>query len=92
MVAITYYACKDPISLQIFKDWHLIVLTMIVAGIALLLLLLGTAIPELRGKVSEIRDVERSEDETVRISQCTKLDNVHRLGCCFFLVTLGKSH
>ena len=44
-----------------------------------LLLLLGTAIPELRGMVSEIRDVERSEDETVRISQCTKLDNVHRL-------------
>ena len=43
---------------QIFKDWHLMVFTLVVAGIALLLLLLGTAIPQLRGMITEARDLE----------------------------------
>ena len=34
------------------------VFTLVVAGIALLLLLLGTAIPQLRGMIVEARDLE----------------------------------
>ena len=44
--------------LQIFKDWHLMVFTLVVAGIAVLLLLFGTAIPQLRGMATETRDIE----------------------------------
>ena len=34
------------------------VFTLVVAGIALLLLFLGTAIPQLRGTITEARDLE----------------------------------
>ena len=42
--------------------------TVIVTGIALILLLLGTAIPQLRGVVTETIDPERPDGITVRES------------------------
>ncbi|MCG8620581.1 MAG: hypothetical protein MJE68_01100, partial [Proteobacteria bacterium] len=44
--------------LQIFKDWHLMLFILVLAGITIFLLLLGTAIPHLRGTATEIRDIE----------------------------------
>jgi hypothetical protein len=58
-----------PVHAQIFRDWQLIILIMIVAGIAFFLLLLGTAIPPLRGNVSSTRDVERPDEQSVRNRQ-----------------------
>ena len=42
------------------------VFTVIVAGIAMFLLLLGTVIPQLRGKVLKTRDLERPDGLTIR--------------------------
>ena len=42
--------------------------TVIIAGIALLLLLLGTAIPQLRGTITEARDLEFPDGLTVCLS------------------------
>ena len=42
------------------------VFTVIVAGIAMFLLLLGTVIPQLRGEVLKTRDLERPDGLTVR--------------------------
>ena len=43
------------------------VFTLVIAGIALLLLLLGTAIPQLRGMITEVKDLELSDGLSVSI-------------------------
>ena len=53
--------------LQIFKDWHLMVFILVLAGIAIFLLLLETAIPQLRGTATEIRDTESPNGLSVSI-------------------------
>ena len=42
--------------------------TLVIAGIALLLLLLGTSIPQLRGTITEARDLEFLDGLTVCLS------------------------
>lgn len=48
------------------KDWHLIIVTVTITSIAVVLLLLGTAIPQLRGDVTITRDSEHPDGLTVR--------------------------
>lgn len=43
------------------------VFTLVVAGIAVLLLLFGTAIPQLRGMATETRDIESPDGLSVSI-------------------------
>ena len=50
---------------QVLKDWHLLVATMVVTGTSVLLLLLETAIPQLRGKVTQEVDQENPSGMTV---------------------------
>ena len=52
--------------LQVYKDWHLFVIILVITGIAVLLLLLETAIPYLRGTISHERDLEDPVGETVQ--------------------------
>ena len=42
------------------KDWHLIVATLILAGISVVLLTLEVAVPQLRGEVHGEEDGERA--------------------------------
>jgi hypothetical protein len=63
MTLLRYYSSVN--LLQIFKDWHLMIFTLIVAGIAVFLLLLGTAIPQLRGMITEVRDIESPDGLSV---------------------------
>lgn len=64
--SIVVTACALLFFEQIYKDWHLMIFTMTVAVIAFFLLLLGTAIPQLRGNVSQSRDIERPSGISVR--------------------------
>ena len=47
------------------KDWHLIVATLILAGISVVLLTLEAAVPQLRGEVHVEEDGERAFGRTV---------------------------
>ena len=51
--------------MQGFKDWHLVIFIIIVTGIAVFLLVLEVAIPQLRGSVTRVRDQEQPEGRTV---------------------------
>ena len=56
---------------QIFKDWHLMVFTLVIVGIAVLLLFLGTVIPQLRGAITETRDLESPDGLSVcKLKSC----------------------
>ena len=56
---------------QIFKDWHLMMFTLVIVGIAVLLLFLGTVIPQLRGTIIEIRDLESPDGLSVcKLKSC----------------------
>ena len=53
------------IHMQILKDWHLFAATMALTGITVVLLLLETSIPYLRGNVTKERDQEHPSGKTV---------------------------
>ena len=59
--------------MQIFKDWELIVLTLIVTGVAAFLLFLGSVIPPLRGNMSETTDPEYADGLSVRNTLSSKI-------------------
>ena len=59
--------------MQIFKDWELIVLTLIVTGVAAFLLFLGSVIPPLRGNISETTDPEYADGLSVRNTLSSKI-------------------
>ena len=52
-------------NLQVLKDCHLVGATMALTGVTLFLLLLETAIPQLRGKVTQEVDQENPTGKTV---------------------------
>ena len=54
--------------MQVFKDWHLVIFIIIITGIAVLLLVVEVAIPQLRGSVQHVRDQEQPEGKTVIIA------------------------
>lgn len=53
-------------TIQRLKDQHVMVIILAVTGVAVLLLLLETAIPYLRGSITQERDMENLSGETVR--------------------------
>ena len=55
------------IGLQVLKDRHLIAVTIVVTGITILLLLLETSVPYLRGNVSQEIDQEHPTGRTVSL-------------------------
>lgn len=57
-----------PQKHKVLKDWHLVGATLLVTGIALVLLLLEAAVPQLRGTVTRERDGERAQTRTVSIT------------------------
>ena len=62
---------KDNNLPQIFKDWHLMVFTLVIAGIAVVLLFSGTVIPQLRGMITEARDLESPDGLSVcKLKSC----------------------
>ena len=52
------------------KDWHLIVATLILAGISAVLLTLEVAVPQLTGEVHVEEDGERAFGRTVILILC----------------------
>ena len=65
-IVYTYIVCKKIYHPpQVLKDWRLLVATMVVTGTSVLLLLLETAIPQLRGKVTQEVDQESPSGMTV---------------------------
>ena len=57
--------------MQVLKDWHLVAATMAVTGTTMILLLLGTSIPPLRGRVTQEVDQEHPTGKTVSIINFT---------------------
>lgn len=55
-------------NIQVLKDCHLVAATMAVTGLTLFLLVLETAIPQLRGKVTQEVDQENPSGKTVSIA------------------------
>ena len=53
------------VYVQVLKDRHLLLFILIITGVAVLLLILETAIPYLRGSVSQERDQEDPDGKTV---------------------------
>ena len=51
--------------MQILKDWQLVAITVSVTSVTILLLLLETAVPHLRGKVTQEIDQEHPTGTTV---------------------------
>ena len=51
--------------MQILKDPHLVVIILVVTGVAVLLLLLEAAVPQLRGTITLERDIENPTGQTV---------------------------
>ena len=66
-------ACINVKHVQIFKDWELMVLTLIVTGVAACLLFLGSVIPPLRGTISETTDPEYADGLSVRNTLSSKI-------------------
>ena len=67
-------ACINVKHVQIFKDWELMVLTLIVTGVAAFLLFLGSVIPPLRGTIlSETTDPEYDDGLSVRNTRPVKI-------------------
>lgn len=58
------------------------VFTLVVVGIATFLLLLGTVIPQLRGNVTEIRDLEFPDGITVRFLSLSYIQQRHAPQFC----------
>ena len=56
---------KNFYYIQRLKDQHVMVIILAVTGVAVLLLLLETAIPYLRGSITRERDMENLSGETV---------------------------
>jgi hypothetical protein len=54
---------------QVLKDWHLLVCILVITGVAVLLLLIETVIPQLRASVTQERDQERPSGKTVRLTR-----------------------
>ena len=74
-MACTELACINVKHAQIFKDWELMVLTLIVTGVAAFLLFLGSVIPPLRGTISETTDPEYADGLSVRNTRPVKINN-----------------
>ena len=73
-MACTELACINVKHVQIFKDWELMVLTLIVTGVAAFLLFLGSVIPPLRGTIlSETTDPEYADGLSVRNTRPVKI-------------------
>ena len=53
--------------LQILKDWHLVAITLSVTSVTTLLLLLETAVPHLRGRITQEIDQEHPTGTTVNL-------------------------
>lgn len=53
------------IIMQVFKDWHLVIFILLVTGLTILLLVLEVTIPQLRGSVTRVRDLESPDGRTV---------------------------
>ena len=53
--------------MQILKDWHLVAITVIVTGVSILLLLLETSVPHLRGSITQEIDQEHPTGMTVSL-------------------------
>ena len=71
--AINNFVFSKHYITKIFKDAHLVVMILTITGFAVVLLLLGTAIPQLRGTPTEERDSEFPSGFTVYIkSSCMK--------------------
>ena len=51
--------------MQVYKDKHLFILILIITGAAVVLVLLETAVPYLRGSISQERDQEHPDGKTV---------------------------
>ena len=64
--ALLYLKVKQATAtLQLLKDQHVMVIILAVTGVAVLLLLLETAVPYLRGSTTLERDMENPDGETV---------------------------
>ena len=50
---------------QVLKDRHLLVCILVITGVAVLLLLIETVVPQLRGSVTQERDQEQPSGKTV---------------------------
>ena len=55
--------------IQILKDWQLVTTTMVITGITVFLLFMGTVVPQLRRAISLERDQEHGDGETVSLIQ-----------------------
>ena len=53
--------------MQILKDWHLVAITVIVTSVTMLLLLLETSVPHLRGSITQEIDQEHPTGTTVSL-------------------------
>lgn len=54
--------------MQVPTDWKLIVIVLVIAGVAVFLLLVGEAIPYLRGAVARVEDAENLKGRNVRFN------------------------
>ena len=57
-------SCDNQFS-QVLKDWHLLVCILVITGVAVLLLLIETAVPQLCGSVTQEKDQEQPSGKTV---------------------------
>ncbi len=57
-------------SKQSLHDWHLMLVTLALTAFAVLLVVLESAIPDLRGEVHLVTDDEHPTGETVSVSLC----------------------
>ena len=65
--------------MQILKDPHLVVIILVVTGVAVLLLLLEAAVPQLRGTITLERDIENPTGQTVRSNNYNNCKRVSEL-------------
>ena len=61
-----FYIFHNPTTKKrSLKDWHLLLVVAILTGIVLLLLIIGTAVPDLRQTAMLVDDKEHSDSENV---------------------------
>ena len=61
-ITVYYYG-----YIQILTDWKLIVIVLVITGVAVILLLIGEAVPYLRSNVVLVEDAEQKYGENVSI-------------------------
>lgn len=70
---------------QILRDHHLIIIATVITGIAVLLLLLESAIPHIRGRLTLERDLEDPRGQTVSIHPHNK-NTIHEVVVIYFSI------